>query len=81
MRVEVRVEAKGRIKEAVKEKERDDLSPLLQVLLQEGIFLLVSAVSRALLEADAVNCDTILKNAVNRTMRYNHAVNIILEQK
>ena len=81
--VTIRVKARGTIKEAAKEKEKgkDDFSPLLRLPLRQSIFLLVSAVNDALMALDVVNCDTMLKSAVNKIMKCDHAVNIILEQK
>ena len=76
-----RVEAKGGIKEAVKVKGRDVLSPLLRVLLHEKVFLPVSVVTLARMVLGAVSYDTTLRNAVSRITKQSHAVNIIPEQR
>ena len=62
---------------------RRDLDLLRPVPLPEEVFLLVSAVIRALMALDAVSCDTTSKNAVRKLqiLMPSHAVNIILEQR
>ena len=64
-------------------KGRKDLDLLRLVPLPEEVFLLVSAVIRALMALDAVSCDTISENAVRKfqILTPSHAVNIILEQR
>ena len=71
----------GVVKEMANGKR--DLDLLRPVPLPEEVFLLVSAVIRALMALDAVNCDTISENAVRkfRILTPSHAVNIILEQR
>ena len=71
----------GVVKEMV--KGRRDLDLLRPVPLPEEVFLLVSAVIRALMALDAVNCDTISENAAGRfrILTPSHAVNIILDQR
>ena len=71
----------GVVKEVV--KGRRDLDLLRLVPLPEEVFLLVSAVIRALMALDAVSCDTISGNAVRKLqiLMPSHAVNIILEQR
>jgi len=81
----IRVEAKGMTEEAVKEmaKGRRDRNLLRPVPLPGKVFLLASAVTRALMAPDAVSCDTILGNAVRKfqILTPSHAVNIILDQR
>ena len=71
----------GVVKEMANGKR--DLDLLRPVPLPEEVFLLVSAVIRALMALDAVNCDTISENAVRKfqILTPSHAVNIILEQR
>ena len=71
----------GVVKETAKgRRERHLLRP---VPLQRGVFLLVLAVIRALMDPDVANCDTILGNAVRKfqILTLSHAVNIILGQR
>ena len=62
---------------------RRDLNLLRPVPLPGRVFLPVSAVIRALMAPDVVNCDTILENAVRKfqILTPSHAVNIILGQR
>ena len=71
----------GVVKEVARGKR--DLDPLRPVPLPEGVFLPVSAVIRALMALDVVNCDTISENAVRKfqILTPSHAVNIILGQR
>ena len=64
-------------------KERGDRNLLRPVPLPGRVFLLASAVTHALMALDAVNCDTILGNAVRKfqILTLRHAVNIILGQR
>ena len=77
-----RAEARGMTEGVVKEmaKGRRDLDLLRPVPLPEEVFLLVSAVIRALMALDVVNCDTISENAVRKfqILTLSHAANIIL---
>ena len=71
--------------EAVREMAKgmkDPILPLL-VLLLEKVFLLVSAVIRALMVPDVASCDTTLGNAVRKLLilMQSHAVNINLEHR
>ena len=64
-------------------RERRDRNLLRPVPLPGKVFLPVSAVTRALMAPDVVNCDTILGNAVRKfqILMPSHAVNIILDQR
>ena len=71
------------VKERARAKAKEDLSLLLQVLLLERVFLLVSAANRAPLAPVAVSCDSTSRNAVRKLQiqMQSHANIIILERK
>ena len=64
-------------------KGRRDLILLRPVPLPGKVFLPVSAVIRALMAPDVVNCDITLRNVLRKFLIQtpSHAENIILEQR